>query len=283
MGQAVSPDGLDESPLLRIAGLRKRYGHGEVLCGVDLDLMAGKIVALVGDSGAGKSTLLRCVGGLEGIQAGALTLHGRPLPQGGHRRVAWLFQGQNLTPQLSVGANVMLAACGAGQARDVLARVGLAAQFGAMPAELSAAQHQRVVLARAVATEPALLLCDDIASSADPELAGEVAAALRALAFDGLAVLLATPDLAFAHSVADRVVLLRNGRVLAATFSSDEVGAPPSLQLVPQERTVGRIADVEQGAIPLGRELQEDHLYARRGFPGGHLLSLSEPSGTSDR
>lgn len=216
MGQTVSHHELDVAPLLRIAGLRKRYDHGEVLCGVDLDLMPGEVVAVVGGSGAGKSTLLRCVSGLEGFQAGSLTLRGRPLPLGGYRRVAWLFQGLNLTPQLSVAANVMLAGCAASQAREVLARVGLADQFGAMPAALSAAQQQRVVLARAVATEPTVLLCDDIASSADPELAGEVAVALRAMAFDGLTVLLATPDLAFARSVADRVVLLHEGRVLAA-------------------------------------------------------------------
>ena len=216
MGLAVSSHGFPVAPLVRITSLHKRHGAREVLCGVDLDLMPGEVVAVVGGSGAGKSTLLRCVGGLAGFQAGSLTLHGRPIPLGGHRRVAWLFQGRNLTPQLSVGANVMLAACAAGQAREVLARVGLAEQFGAMPAQLSAAQQQRVALARAVATEPALLLCDDIASSADVEVAGEVAMALRALAFDGLAVLLATNDLAFARSVADRVVFLRDGRVLAA-------------------------------------------------------------------
>lgn len=199
-----------------MAGLRKRYGSAEVLCGVDLDVMPGEIVAVVGGSGAGKSTLLRCASGLEGFHAGTLTLQGRPLPPGGHRRVAWLFQGGNLTPQLSVGANVMLAACAADQAREVLARVGLAEQFGTPAARLTAAQQQRVVLARAVAAEPALLLCDDIASSADAELAGEVALALRALAFDGLAVLLATPDRAFARSVAHRVVLLYEGRLQAA-------------------------------------------------------------------
>lgn len=200
---------------MRIAGLRKRHGAHEVLCGVDLDVMPGEVVAVVGGSGAGKSTLLRCVRGLEAFQAGSLSLHGRPLTRG-HPRVAWLFQGLDLTPQLSVAANVMRAPCAAGQARDVLARVGLAEQFGAMPSALTAAQQQRVALARAVATEPALLLCDDIASSADPELAGEVSVALRALACDGLAVLLVTPDAAFALGVADRVVLLQGGRVLAA-------------------------------------------------------------------
>ena len=141
--------------------------------------------------------------------------------------MAWLFQGHNLAPQLSVGANVMLAACSAGQAREVLARVGLAEQFGAMPAELTAAQQQRVVLARAVATEPALLLCDDIASSADPELAGEVAVALRALAYDGLTVLLATPDLPFARSVADRVVFLHEGCVPAVAPADAAEPAQP--------------------------------------------------------
>ena len=139
------------------------------------------------------------------------------------------------------------AACAAGQAREVLARVGLAEQFGAMPAQLTAAQQQRVALARAVAAEPALLLCDDVASSsADPELAGEVALALRALAFDGLAVLLATPDLDFAHSVADRVVFLHGGRVLTAapadrarrSFTATPVSESRQQHAAPMSQTV---------------------------------------------
>jgi len=244
MGLAVSSHDFPVAPLVRITSLHKCHGAREVLCGVDLDLMPGEVVAVVGGSGAGKSTLLRCVAGLEGFQAGALSLHGRPLPQGGHRRVAWLFQGRNLTPQLSVGANVMLAACAAGQAREVLARVGLAEQFGAMPAELTAAQQQRVALARAVATEPALLLCDDIASLADPELAGEVAMALRALAYDGLTVLLATPDLAFARSVADRVVFLREGRVLAAApvEAAEPTSGPSTASPTLARRSAWRVA-----------------------------------------
>ena len=221
MGQAVSPTRAPLAPLVRIAALRKRYGRHEVLRGVDLDLMRGEIVALVGPGGAGKSTLLRCLGGLEPFDEGELTLHERQ-----HRldvepglRTRLILQGLNLHPQLSVGANVSLAhpcygkPCVASHARERLARVGLAEAFDAMPTALSRGQQQRAVIARALATDPTLLLCDDIASSADLELAGEVAMALRALAFDGQAVLLATPDATLARSVADRIVWLEDGRL----------------------------------------------------------------------
>ena len=221
MGPAVPPI---TEPLVRIDALRKRYGGHEVLKGVDLELMRGEIVALVGPSGAGKSTLLRCLGGLEPFEEGELAAPDWPhhRDEDPTRRARLIFQGLNLHPQLSVGANVSLAhacygkPCVAGHARERLARVGMAEAFDAMPAALSPGQHQRAVIARALVDEPELLLCDDIASSADPVLAGEVGLALRALAQGGQAVLIATSDAAFAGSLADRIVWLEDGRLREA-------------------------------------------------------------------
>lgn len=207
-------------PLVSITALGRRHGNEEVLRGVDLAVQRGEIVAVVGASGAGKSTLLRCVAGLEPFQSGALSVLGRPPPEPAAPRqpVSLVFQGLNLLPELTAGQNVMQAPSlalrpgAAGQARELLARVGMAGAFDALPAELTAAQQQRVVIARALAPEPALLLCDDLTSPSDPEQAGEVGLALQALAADGLAVLLATHDPGLAGA-ADRVVLLRDGRV----------------------------------------------------------------------
>jgi polar amino acid transport system ATP-binding protein len=228
-------------PFISIAALSKRYGSQDVLKGFDLQVMPGEVVAVTGASGAGKSTLLRCVYGLEGFQSGAVSLLGRPPPQPGspHQRVALVFQGLNLLPQLSVGANVMLAPAlaqrpdAAGQARELLARVGLAEAFDKPAGALTAAQQQRVVIARALAPEPAVLLCDDLTSPADPELAGEVALVLRALAGDGMAVLVATGDPGLACA-ADRVVFLHAGRV-------HEAGPPGALLGAPRTRELRRL------------------------------------------
>ena len=109
-------------PALRIAALHKSYGEHEVLRGVDLDVMRGEVVAVVGESGAGKSTLLRCLTGLERFQSGSLTLHGRPTFHEAalRRQVGLIFQGLNLQPQLSAGRNLMLAPAllGKGSAAD---------------------------------------------------------------------------------------------------------------------------------------------------------------------
>ncbi|RZL32481.1 MAG: amino acid ABC transporter ATP-binding protein [Rubrivivax sp.] len=216
-------------PLVSVTALYKRYGNQEALCGVDLTLNCGEIVAVIGGRGAGKSTLLRCVAGRERFQSGTVSVQGRPPPEPSAPRqpVNLIFQGLNLLPHLSVGLNLMLAPAlaqrpgAAGQARELLARLGMAESFDRLPGQLSPAQRQRVVIARALAPEPVVLLCDDLTSPADREQAGEVGMALRALAGDGLAVLLATDDPGLAGN-ADRVVFLHEGRV-------HESGTPKAL------------------------------------------------------
>lgn len=226
------------APALSITTLCRRHGNHDVLCGIDLSVMRGEIVAVVGAGGAGKSTLLRCVAGLERFQSGTLSVLGRPaLEAGGPRPAVGLaFQGLNLSSRLTVGQNVMEAPAlaqrpgAAGQARELLARVGLAEAFDALPGDLTAAQQQRAVIARALAPEPVLLLCDDLTSPADPEQAGEVGLTLQALAADGLAVLVATRDPGLARA-ADRVVFLHAGRVHEAGPPGVLFDAPRSTAL----------------------------------------------------
>ena len=164
--------------MIRISGLRKHFGSNEVLKGIDLEIGAGEVVAIIGKSGSGKSTLLRCINGLDTFDSGALAVDGQALVHGDaaamrmlRQHVGMVFQSFNLFPHLSVGRNVMLAPTlvrkratveAELQARELLARVGLAEKFDAHPDQLSGGQQQRVAIARALAMEPAVLLCDEI-------------------------------------------------------------------------------------------------------------------------
>jgi polar amino acid transport system ATP-binding protein len=230
-------------PIVRITALRKRYGANEVLKGIDLDVARGEVVAIIGKSGSGKSTLLRCINGLEQFQDGSLTVNGKPLLHDSavamralRQQVGMIFQGFNLFPHLSVGRNVMLAptlvkqlspADAATQARALLARVGLAEKFDALPEQLSGGQQQRVAIARALAMQPAVLLCDEITSALDPELVGEVLRVVEALADEGMTLLMVTHEMSFARKVADRVLFMHQGRV-------HEMGPPAALFGAPQ-------------------------------------------------
>ncbi len=224
--------------IISIAGLRKSFGSNEVLKGIDLQVQAGEVIAIIGKSGSGKSTLLRCINGLEEFQSGSLTVDGQALnyKEAGSMRtqrqkVGMIFQSFNLFPHLSVGKNIMLApklvkqtdvANGIAQARKLLDRVGLAEKFDAFPDQLSGGQQQRVAIARALAMEPAVLLCDEITSALDPELVGEVLRVVESLAADGVTLLMVTHEMAFARKVAARVIFMHLGRV-------HEVGTPTEL------------------------------------------------------
>jgi polar amino acid transport system ATP-binding protein len=247
---AAQLDDLQPAPraaMVRITALRKSYGTHEVLKGIDLDVGRGEVIAIIGKSGSGKSTLLRCINGLEQFQDGSLTVNGKPLlyesamaMRALRQQVGMIFQGFNLFPHLSVGRNVMLAptlvkqrsqAEAAEQARELLARVGLAEKFDAMPDQLSGGQQQRVAIARALAMEPAVLLCDEITSALDPELVGEVLHVVEALADDGMTLLMVTHEMAFARKVADRVVFMHQGRVHETGHPAELFGAPRTPEL----------------------------------------------------
>ncbi|MDW5442711.1 amino acid ABC transporter ATP-binding protein [Polaromonas sp. SM01] len=230
-------------PLVHIQGLRKRYGDNEVLKGVDLEVDRGEVISIIGKSGSGKSTLLRCINGLEQFQQGELSVHGQavrtddaPALRELRKNVGMIFQNFNLFPHLSVGRNVMLApTLVTSQPKDVarknaerlLARVGLAEKFDAMPDQLSGGQQQRVAIARALAMDPEILLCDEVTSALDPELVGEVLQVVEGLANQGMTLIMVTHEMGFARKVSDRVVFMHQGRV-------HETGAPEQLFGDPQ-------------------------------------------------
>jgi polar amino acid transport system ATP-binding protein len=224
--------------LVEITGLHKSFGQNEVLKGIDLQVQAGEVIAIIGRSGSGKSTLLRCINGLETFQSGALSVDGRPLLHGNaqamralRQRVGMVFQSFNLFPHLSVGRNVMLAPTLVRQmpadeaealARRLLARVGLAEKFDAHADQLSGGQQQRVAIARALAMQPAVLLCDEVTSALDPELVGEVLKVVESLAEEGMTLLMVTHEMNFARKVSDRLIFMHQGRV-------HEAGPPEEL------------------------------------------------------
>jgi polar amino acid transport system ATP-binding protein len=229
------------APLLRVRGLRKVYGTSVVLDALDLDCHAHRTVALIGASGSGKSTLLRCIDLLEPLDDGVVELDGRDVTDPRvdadevRSRIGIVFQAYNLFPHLRVLDNLTLAPRrvhgvpreqAEEEAVETLRRVGLADKARSWPDELSGGQQQRVAIARALVTRPRLLLLDEVTSALDPELVGEVLALLRDLGSEGMTMLLATHEMAFARDVADEVVFLDGGRVREAGPPEQVLGAP---------------------------------------------------------
>jgi polar amino acid transport system ATP-binding protein len=245
--------------LLKVSGLAKRFGDNEVLRGIDLDVRRGERIAILGASGSGKSTLLRCLNFMEMPSAGTIELDGAALGREGRsgrqyreaeltqvrQRIGMVFQQFNLFPHMTAVGNVMeglrtVRRQPAGEARAragrELARVGLAEKAEQYPAHLSGGQKQRVAIARALAMDPELMLFDEPTSALDPELVGEVLGVIRALAEEGMTMLLVTHELGFAYHVATRVVFLADGRI-------HETGTPEEVLKNPrQERTRSFIA-----------------------------------------
>jgi polar amino acid transport system ATP-binding protein len=215
-------------PLIEIVDIYKRYGEHTVLDGLHLDVSEHEVVCLIGPSGCGKSTLLRCINGLEQIDDGEILIHGDRMTGPGvdidalRRDIGIVFQSFNLFPHMTVLRNVTLAPIHVlGMDRDeaeakalaLLKRIGLEHKANAFPDRLSGGQQQRVAIVRALAMGPMLMLLDEITSALDPELVSEVLRMVRDLAAEGMTMLLATHEMAFAREVASKVCFLYEGRV----------------------------------------------------------------------
>jgi polar amino acid transport system ATP-binding protein len=232
--------------LLRVTNLRKAYGAKVVLHDVDLTVEKHDVVCLIGASGSGKSTLLRCLNLLEPVDDGEIWFQGDEVtdPRVDARRVrarmGMVFQSFNLFPHMTVLDNVTLAPrkvhglahdAAEQRARGLLDRFGLAGKADEHPDRLSGGQQQRVAMVRALATEPELVLLDEVTSALDPELVGEVLDIIRDMAEAGTTLVLATHEMAFAREVASTVYFLEGGVIL-------EQGPPEQVLVEPtQERT----------------------------------------------
>jgi polar amino acid transport system ATP-binding protein len=244
------------SPVLQAHDLRKSFGERVVLDGISLELAAHEVVALIGASGSGKSTLLRCLTLLERIDDGQILLGGTDISDPRVRadavraRFGVVFQHYNLFPHLSVLDNVTLGlrrvhrsprADAERRGLALLDRIGLADLAGRHPDQLSGGQQQRVAIVRAIATDPEVLLFDEITSALDPELVGEVLSLVRELGAEGATILMATHEMAFARDVAHRVLVLDAGRII-------EQGPPAQLFGSPrEERTREFLARLSAG------------------------------------
>jgi polar amino acid transport system ATP-binding protein len=216
-------------PLIRIEAVRKSYGRNEVLCGIDLTVNRGEVVALIGASGSGKSTLLRCINGLETVTAGRVEVLGVDLGDPWtnadrvRQRIGIVFQSFNLFPHLSVLSNITLAPMktlgvskqsAEAKAMELLERLNLSDKAREYPDRLSGGQQQRVAIVRALAMEPDVMLFDEVTSALDPELVGEVLTQIRELAREGMTMVLATHEMGFARDVAHRVCFLKGGVII---------------------------------------------------------------------
>ena len=229
------------APVLQVQGVTKAFGEREVLRGIDLTVAEHEAVALIGASGSGKSTLLRCIDLLEEIDDGDVLLDGEVITDPGvesvavRRRLGYVFQAYNLFPHMSALRNVMIGeryAHGARKAeaeergRALLARFGLAGREDDKPDTLSGGEQQRVAIARAFAGAPRALLLDEVTSALDPELVGEVLAAVRDLKAEGMTMVIATHEMTFAREVADEVAFLHEGRIVESGPPQQVLGEP---------------------------------------------------------
>jgi len=228
-------------PVLRLQNIHKSFGDAHVLRGIDLSVNAHEVVALIGASGSGKSTLLRTINLLERIDDGQIWLRDMDVsdpavkPDAVRARIGVVFQHYNLFPHMSVLDNVTLASRhvlrierSVAEARglELLDRIGLADQARAFPDRLSGGQQQRAAIVRAIATNPELLLLDEITSALDPELVTEVLDLVRELAVEGTTIVMATHEMAFARDVADTVVFLDRGVVAEQGTPAQVFGSP---------------------------------------------------------
>jgi len=225
--------------MIRLTGVAKAFGKNIVLRDVGFEVAAGSVVCLIGPSGSGKSTVLRCINGLERHDAGVIEVDGAVVSEATlpavRRKVSMVFQRFNLFPHRTALENVMegpvqLLGVAETEARDaaiaLLEKVGLADKAGAMPATLSGGQQQRVGIARALAMRPKALLLDEPTSALDPELVGEVLRVLRALADEGMTMIVVTHEILFAREVGNRVVFMDGGVVVEDGPAREVLTAP---------------------------------------------------------
>ena len=232
--------------IIVVKGLKKHYGDGSVkaLDGVDLTVMQGEVVVIIGPSGSGKSTLLRSLNLLEIPTEGHIFVDGEDITQKGvnvnkHRmNMGMVFQHFNLFPHKTVLDNITLAPrkllkksreAAEKEALDLLERVGLADRASSFPAQLSGGQKQRVAIVRALCMSPEIMLFDEPTSALDPEMVGEVLDVMKKLARSGMTMVVVTHEMGFAREVADRVIFMADG-VIAEEGTPEEIFNHPQSQ-----------------------------------------------------
>lgn len=240
-----------EASAVQISGLNKYYGPFHALKNISMQIPAGKVTCLIGPSGSGKSTLLRCINFLEEYDQGEVRIDNQLIgydSPGGRkmsarklrdmrRSIGMVFQQFNLWPHMTALQNVaeglirvrgMARPLAETHAANALAKVGLADRMNNHPMRLSGGQQQRVAIARAIAMEPRVMLFDEPTSALDPELVGEVLNVMKALASEGMTMVVVTHEMGFAAHVADQIAFLDKGELVA-------VGPPSTILHSPKD------------------------------------------------
>ncbi len=232
--------------MLNANGIKKNFNKLEVLKGVDLSVSKGDVIAIIGPSGSGKSTFLRCLINLETIDDGSIQIDQDMVVKEGicqkdeivkaaYKKLGMVFQHFNLFPHMSVMQNIIAAPMmvqgvkeedAVAEGRRLLAQIGLSDKENAYPYQLSGGQQQRVAIARALALKPEILLFDEPTSALDPELTGEVLRVIHDLAKQGMTMLVVTHEMSFARDVANRVIFM-DGGVIMAEGTPDEIFKHP--------------------------------------------------------
>src|SRR6478735_4665246 len=230
-------------PLVELKDVNKHFGDLHVLQDIDLTVRRGEVLVVIGPSGSGKSTLCRAINRLETIDSGEILIDGQPLPEEGRALaklradVGMVFQSFNLFAHKTILQNVSLGQIKVRgrkkeeadrRSRELLDRVGLASQAPKYPAQLSGGQQQRVAIARALAMDPKALLFDEPTSALDPEMINEVLEVMRQLAQEGMTMVVVTHEMGFAHSAANRVVFMADGRIVEDRAPDDFFTNPDS-------------------------------------------------------
>jgi len=234
--------------LIKVRNLCKTFDNLEVLRDISIEINKSEVVVLIGASGSGKSTLLRCLNFLEIKDSGEIEINQKVIDVNKsdlnkvREDMGMVFQHFNLFPHMTVLANVIEAPVhikkkknqeAINKAMELLHKVGLADKAHYYPEQLSGGQKQRVAIARALAMEPSVMLFDEPTSALDPELVGEVLETMKNLAKDGMTMVIVTHEMGFAREVADRVIMLADGKII-------EEGPPTIFFTEPKEERTRR-------------------------------------------
>lgn len=235
--------------MIALHNVHKKFGHNEVLRGIDLEVSKGEVVAILGPSGSGKTTLLRCINFLERADRGQMDIGGLKVDMHSasreeimkvRQKTTMVFQNYNLFNNKNAIENIMeglvvVKGMPPEEAREIsealLLNVGLADKAERFPTQLSGGEQQRIGIARALAMDPEVVLFDEPTSALDPELVGEVLDVIRKVANEGRTMIIVTHEVMFAREIADKVIFMDGGIVV-------ESGRPEDVLVRPnQERT----------------------------------------------